>query len=147
MSRITSRRDKGFTLIEILIALALLAIISAVVIPNVVGYMGRGEEQAYKADIKIIQGAVDAYYADPLKRVLTGVNKGKKQYPLQSATEAERISGGTPTGDATAWAANQSKYFIDFDKLKSMAGRTPSANKDELRQTCPSHMEIRFEGI
>ncbi len=35
------KRDAGFTLIEILIAIALLAVISAIIVPNVTGFLGR----------------------------------------------------------------------------------------------------------
>lgn len=131
MTKMSRQGQKGFTLLEILIAIALLAIISAVVIPNITGYIGRGEEQAYKADHKIIKAAVDAYYADPANRVASGANKGKKQYPLKG-TEAEKISGGTPVGTATAWTTGTG-FFIDFDALvtgKYISGVPTSASSD-----------------
>ncbi len=112
--------EKGFTLIEILIAVALLAIISAVVIPNVTGYLGRGESAAYQGDLRLIQSAVDGYYADPVNRI-----GGKKAYPLKGAgtvpqSNAQKISGGTPLdpgNDGWDGAPSTSGYFIDFTAL------------------------------
>ncbi len=104
--------EKGFTLIEILIALALLAIIGAVVIPNITGYIGRGEQAAYSADQKGIQAAVSGYYSDPATKL-----SGKKAYPLKGTT-TEKQTGGTPVGTSSAWTTGTG-YFIDFDALVS----------------------------
>jgi len=59
------RRSKAFTLVELLIVVAILGILAAVVIPSVLGLMGRGASQAYETDQKTIQLAAAAFYADP----------------------------------------------------------------------------------
>jgi prepilin-type N-terminal cleavage/methylation domain-containing protein len=62
--KMPERGTKGFTLIELLIVIAILGVLAAVVIPNVVGLMGRGGEQSYETDEENIQLATSTFYSD-----------------------------------------------------------------------------------
>ena len=74
------RGDKGFTLIEILIVLAVLGILAAVVAPNLTGFLGRSRDRSYETDKQVLQAAVNSYYTDPLAR------PGKSKYPTGNGT-------------------------------------------------------------
>jgi len=51
--------NKGFTLIELLIVIAILGVLAAVIVPNVTGFIGRGEEEAAAAELVTVQTAMD----------------------------------------------------------------------------------------
>ena len=51
--------NKGFTLIELLIVVAIMGVLAAVVMPNVTGFIGRGEEEAAAAELANVQMGMD----------------------------------------------------------------------------------------
>jgi len=50
--------NRGFTLIELLIVIAIIGVLAAVVVPNVTGFIGRGEEEAAAAELVTVQTAM-----------------------------------------------------------------------------------------
>ena len=55
--------QKGFTLIELLVVIAILGVIAAVAVPNILSFIGSGDEAAAQAEQHNLQVAVTAYMA------------------------------------------------------------------------------------
>ena len=93
------RHRRGFTLIEIMIVLAVLAVLAAVVIPNVAGFLGRGKERGFESDRRLLQAAADAWRTDVVQRAgnpfptLTG-NKGSITSCAENGVETDGVDAG-----------------------------------------------------
>ncbi|QPC90765.1 type II secretion system major pseudopilin GspG [Mesorhizobium sp. INR15] len=60
-------REAGFTLVELLVVLAIIALIATLVAPQVLRYLGSARTSAAKAQIRNIESALELYYVDNAK--------------------------------------------------------------------------------
>ena len=97
---------KGFTLVEIMIVVAIIAILAAVAIPNFVRYRKESQKNACISNLKTIQGAVEqakmAGVASPAKTDIVGPDKYIKTEPHCPATSGDfAASYNLPTDDTS----------------------------------------------
>ena len=79
--------QRGFTLVELLVVFALLAILSAIVIPNVSTLVGSGQTEAAAAESSIVQTAMDSMMA----------NTGVSSVNITAATDNMSVFPGVGT--------------------------------------------------
>ena len=96
---------KGFTLVEIMIVVAIIAILAAVAIPNFISYRKQSQATACVANLKQIQAAKEMWYmnssTDPQLTDLVGSDKKIKTTPVCPAGGSYTVGGSTtdPTCD------------------------------------------------
>ncbi len=64
MRRVRKAGDRGFSLMELLVALVILALIVGLVAPQVMGYLGRARGQTADVQIANIKAALNLYLID-----------------------------------------------------------------------------------
>ncbi len=74
----TQKKDKGFTLVELLIVIVILGILATVTVFAVRGITDQGKKSTCDSDKKTLEVAVEAYYA---------------KYNVDPASEADLIPG------------------------------------------------------
>jgi prepilin-type N-terminal cleavage/methylation domain-containing protein len=88
------RKSQGFTLIELMIVVAIIAIIAAIAIPNLLRSRMQSNESAAVGNLRTIVGAQTAYQA------------ANYEY----ATDFAQLTGATPPFLDGDWAAPKSGY-------------------------------------
>ncbi|MFQ3549883.1 MAG: prepilin-type N-terminal cleavage/methylation domain-containing protein [Armatimonadota bacterium] len=64
MTKLKKHIKNGFTLVELLVVIVILAILASIALPKFLGHTQRGKESKLASDLKTIRSAVDAFYAD-----------------------------------------------------------------------------------
>jgi len=64
LTKLSRRNEKGFTLIELMIVIAIIGILAAIAIPQFSAYRKRAYNSAANSDLKTACTAQEAYYVD-----------------------------------------------------------------------------------
>ena len=64
LQKLRKKNQKGFTLIELMIGIAIIGILAAIAIPNFLAYRTRGQNSAAEAAAKNFYNTTMAYFAD-----------------------------------------------------------------------------------
>ncbi|NNG66801.1 competence type IV pilus major pilin ComGC [Caldanaerobacter subterraneus] len=59
-----NKDERGFTLIELIVVIAILGILAAIAVPRVTTSLANAKAKADEANLKILQNAVERYYVE-----------------------------------------------------------------------------------
>jgi prepilin-type N-terminal cleavage/methylation domain-containing protein len=122
-----TQREAGFSLIELLIVVAIIAIIVAIAVPNFLSARRAAQSSSMMGDLRTIHSAETAFYTGP----------GKSSYGDFSALEGNRFLPISFSTGATAY--NRHGYSGNLTLGSSNASFNVIVNHSSFSATAPSY--------
>lgn len=89
-----ARKGRGFTLVELLVVIVVLAVLAAIVLPKFMNSSQRSKESALRSDLKLIRNAISMFQAD------TGKYPNSLADLAETDKTAVKVAGGAAVNAA-----------------------------------------------
>lgn len=137
-SRLNNKKNKGFSLVELIIVIAIMAILAGILIPQFVRYIGNSRKSADIQQAENIYNAVAAQYADDK---VAGTDKLTYDGALHEVdgTVANELDMGTNAPTSKVDSAGKYYYSCTADGVVSVwVGPSSGATSTNSTQLSPS---------
>jgi type II secretion system protein G len=111
-----NRNQKGFTLVELLIVIIIIAVLAAIAIPKFANSTTKGKESTLRANLKVMRNAIDLFRAD------TGAFPAS--LAALNATAAPTAGLDAAGGSLTIIAADWRGPYLDATPAEPITGLT-----------------------
>ena len=125
-------KDAGYSLLEILVVLAIIATLAAVVAPRLFSNVNKAQQVAAQAQVKTLRLALDTFALD------TG------RYP--TGQEGMAVLFNPPAGDTGQWAGPYMEGTMPLDPWDNAYLYQPPIIADNGRQTVPLVISYGADG-
>lgn len=111
------RNQKGFTLVELLIVIAIIGILSTLLTANFIGVRQRSRDSQRKADLRQIQSALELYrsdqgsYPSTIPNCPAGTPVSLKTPDCSTSTYMQKVPKD-PTGAIYTYSSNGTTYSV-----------------------------------
>ena len=120
------RAKKGFTLVELIVVIAIIGVLAAILIPTMLGYVTQSKVTSANSTAASIKNEIDAFLTQ-----LDTVNKGMKK---GTDTSVETITvGGTAAADWKVSVTNQDSFNDKTNWSTSEVAGTTKGDVDHCK--------------
>ena len=130
-----NRKNRGFTLVEIMIVVAIIALLAAIAVPGFLRARKRAQGTTVKNDLRLIDAAKDQYAIEYNKTTMTPVAADLTPYFKSNSRLATVVGGNLQDIFAANYTIN------DLNTLPSIAAST----KTGLSDVCDANFFSPFQ--
>jgi len=118
------RKSAGFTLVELMIVMAIIMVLAVVAVPSYIGAMRQAREAVLKEDLHVLRNAIDSYTADKQKAP-------QSLDDLVSEGYLKSIPEDPMTRTASTWVVEQSSDLHSVDQTDPGIDNVHSGSQDQ----------------